>query len=68
MSTPGLPPRPARTVRIMRDKNNTDKPDRDDVEDYGAEEAPDDSAPDIVKRGAEKDESDARIKERRDSH
>lgn len=51
----------------MSDKSDDKRPDAGDVEDYGAEQAPDDSAPDIVKRGAEKDKHDAEVQRLRDS-
>jgi len=40
---------------------------QDTGHDYGAEHAPDDTAPDIVVRGAEKDEADAEERRRRET-
>jgi len=49
----------------MSHSKDNENPDPEDVEDYGAEAAPDDSAPDIVRRGAKKDKSDAETRRRR---
>ncbi len=46
-------------------KKRPAKPARDDSGDGDAEKAPDDSAPDLIKRGAEKDRHDARIRQPR---